>query len=60
MREAMFTASPIRPVGSTITLPTWMPIRTGTSGGWRSSFWISMAQRTASSELGKMVKAPSP
>jgi len=45
IREAMFTAS---------RSDRWfddhiahvMPIRTGTSGGWRSSFWISMAQRT--------------
>src|SRR5438034_9787305 len=34
MRDAMLTASPMRPVGSMITFPTWMPIRTGTSGSW--------------------------
>ena len=31
IREAMFTASPVSRSGSTITSPTWMPIRTGTS-----------------------------
>ena len=60
MRDAMLTASPTRPVGSTITFPTWIPTRTETDGGWRNSFWISMAQRTASTELGNIVSAPSP
>ena len=42
IREAMFTASPVSLSGSTITSPTWIPIRTGTSDEV-SSRWITTA-----------------
>ena len=41
IREAMLTASPVSRAGSTITSPTWMPMRTATSSA--SSRWISTA-----------------
>ena len=59
IRAAMLTASPLSRSGSTITSPTWIPIRTGTSCA-ASSCWIAIAACTAASALGNMLMLPSP
>ena len=55
----MLTASPVSRSGSTITSPTWTPIRTGTSCG-AELLLDRTAACTAASELGNMLMLPSP